>query len=117
MSLDNPAIRDVFPELAAELSALLLAEDEPELSAQVDSLRLVDRCRCGDEFCAMFYTSPRPDGAWGLGHRNVPLNPEKGDLILDVVDNRIVAVEVLYRPDLKSTLEHLMPLTPSKKLP
>jgi len=117
MGNERPAILEVFPELAAELRALLIAEKEPELSAQVDSLRLVERCRCRDDFCAMFYTSAPPDGAWGKGHRNVALNPKKGDLILDVVDNHIVAVEVLFHPEVRRKLDDLLPLTPAKELP
>ena len=39
---------------------LLLAEGYPQLTAQVLELRLYDRCRCGDDFCESFDTSPRP---------------------------------------------------------
>jgi len=55
----------------------------------------------GDDFCQSFYTAPPPDGAYGPGHRCVPLIPKKGDLILDVVRNRIMYVEVLYYPSLR----------------
>ncbi|GII94448.1 hypothetical protein Ssi02_46790 [Sinosporangium siamense] len=45
--------------------------------------------------------NPPPGGAYGPEHRCVPLIPEKGDLILDVVRNRITYVEVLYYPSLR----------------
>lgn len=38
-----------------ELRGLLMQQGERELAAQVLSLRIVDRCRRGDDFCAMFY--------------------------------------------------------------
>ncbi len=89
-------LRDVFPDVATELHALLLAEGETLLADQVESLQIVDRCRCTDDFCAMFYAVPRPAQVpWGPGHRNVALVPQRGDLILDVVGDRIVAVEIL----------------------
>jgi|GEM_PF-6030911 hypothetical protein len=38
------------------------------------------------------------------GHRNVPLEPAKGMLILDVVDGVIAQVEILYRNDIRQNL-------------
>jgi hypothetical protein len=72
-------------------------------------LRIVDRCRCGDDFCASFYTQPKPKGAYGPGYRNIALTPAKGMLILDVVDGVIANVEVLYRNDIREKLLALLP--------
>lgn len=88
---------DLFPELSAELEQLLFEQGESELARQVSTLSVVDRCRCGDDFCGMFYVQPKPNGVYGPHHRNVPLSPAQGILILDVVAERIAAVEVLYR--------------------
>jgi hypothetical protein len=64
----------------------------------VDRLRIVALCPCEDDFCQSFYTAPKPAGAYGLGHRNICLEPSwPGHLILDVVHDDIVHVEVLYR--------------------
>ena len=52
------------------------------------------------EFCQSFYTAPRPDAGYGPGHRNVCLDPRRGMLVLDVVDGRIMFVEVLDYPPL-----------------
>jgi hypothetical protein len=71
---------------------------EDELAAAVDELRIVAPCTCGDDFCGSFYTEPRPQGAWGPGHRNVEIDIQSDDasmVILDVVDDRITQVEVL----------------------
>jgi hypothetical protein len=97
----NIPIEEVFPFLSQELQSLLIAQGEPELAAQVPKLRIFDRCRCFDDYCATFYTEPKPRGGFGLGHRSVPLAPAKGELILDVVDDVIAAVEVFHRDDIR----------------
>ena len=108
---DNPRmlLKVSLPDLHKELKSLLVAAREPGLVAQVDDLEIVDRCRCADDFCSSFYTAPKPAGAYGPKHRNVSLEPERGMLILDVVDERIVNVEVLYRDDIRSELMLLLP--------
>jgi hypothetical protein len=95
---------DLFPELSAELEHLLFEKGEPELARQVSTLSVVDRCRCGDDFCGMFYVLPKPNGAYGPRHRNVSLTPEQGMLILDVVADEIAAVEVLCRDAVRCRL-------------
>ena len=95
------SVLDQWPTLAAQLRTALLIGQETTLAASVDSLSVVGLCSCGDDFCQSFYTGPKPDGAYGPGHRNVLLDPPwAGYLILDVVDDEIVFVEVLYRTPL-----------------
>ncbi len=55
--------------------------------------------------CQSFYTEPPPEGAYPYAEgraRGVWLEDPRWDgyLILDVVDERIMYVEVLYRPPL-----------------
>jgi len=95
---------DMFPALSTELQQLLARQGESRLAAQVSELAVIDRCRCGDDFCGTFYVLPKPKGAYGSGHRNVALEPKEGMLILDVVDDRIAAVEVLYRDEIRERL-------------
>ena len=52
----------------------------------------------------MFYVLPKPRGAYGPSHRNVSLEPDRGVLILDIVDEKIAAVEVLYRDEIRQGL-------------
>ncbi|MFI6960787.1 hypothetical protein [Streptomyces sp. NPDC050149] len=99
MEQDHPLIRDVFPDLIAELTALLEDEGERELAICAWDLRLVDECGCGDDFCQSIRTADHPPGQpYGPGHRCVPLLPSKGMLILDVVYGRIMYIEILERP-------------------
>ncbi|MEU8122490.1 hypothetical protein AB0C21_27600 [Spirillospora sp. NPDC049024] len=99
MEQDHPLVRDVFPDLIAELTALLAEEGEHELADCARDLRLVDECGCGDDFCQSIRTADHPRGRpYGQGHRCVPLSPSKGMLILDVVDARIMYIEILDRP-------------------
>ena len=98
-------LRDAMPKFASELFSVLSSGDHSSLSSQVQSLQIVDRCDCGDDSCATFFTSPKPSGSWGGGHRNIVLPVEDYDLILDVVEQDIVCVEILDRPDLKLLLD------------
>ncbi|SDL12930.1 hypothetical protein [Nonomuraea jiangxiensis] len=96
----RPLARELFPNLITELVACLREEGEENLAVSAWDIRFYEECGCGDDFCQSFYTAERPDGAYGPGHRCVPLIPSKGDLILDVVEGRIMFVEVLYYPKL-----------------
>jgi hypothetical protein len=102
-------IADLLPELASELQGLLLKEGERELVAQVPDLQIVERCRCGDDFCATFYSQPKPKGGWEPTCRTIPLSPREGMLILDVVNGTIACVEVLYRDDVRQKLFAALP--------
>jgi hypothetical protein len=102
-------LTDTLPEFATDLRQLLIEQGEPALAAQVAGLMIRDRCRCGDDFCATFYTEPKPNGADGPSHRNVALIPEEGKLILDVVDGEIACVEVLDRNDVREKLYVVLP--------
>jgi hypothetical protein len=102
MTLEEPPLVSIrWPRLAAELTTALREADESNLIYQVDNLRVLGECGCGDDFCQSFYTQPPPAGAYGPGHRNVGLSPsESGMLVLDVVDDVIMFVEVIDRPPL-----------------
>ena len=104
-----PLLQEALPELTNEVTILLLKEEEPELAEQVCSLRLVDRCRCGDDFCATIYTVAKPKGAWGPGHENIVLAPTQGYLILDVLDRKITCIEVLDQDDIRDKLLQVLP--------
>lgn len=102
-------LQQALPALAAELSSLLERAGQSDLAEQVAQLRLVDRCRCEDEFCATIYTAPRPRGAWGAGHQNVALEPAEGYVVLDLLDRKIVCIEVLYRKPIRDEVLRVLP--------
>jgi hypothetical protein len=102
-------LTDTLPAFATELRQLLVEQGEPELATQVSGLMIFDRCRCGDDFCSTFYTQPKPEGAYGPGHRNVALTPSQGMCILDVVAEEIACVEALDRNDLREKLHAVLP--------
>jgi hypothetical protein len=97
-------LTETLPFLAVELEELPKKEGHAELAAQVSGLKIVDRCRCGHDFCASCYTERKPHGAYGAGHRDVELEPQAGMLLLDVVADKIVHVEVLYRHNIRENL-------------
>lgn len=42
-------LREVLPRLASELEVLLRSDDESKLADRIDSLEVVDRCRCDSD--------------------------------------------------------------------
>ncbi|WP_030868108.1 hypothetical protein [Streptomyces sp. NRRL S-37] len=102
MEQEHPLVRDVFPDLIAELTTLLEDEGERESAICVWDVRLVALCGCGDDFCQSMYTAVHQKGKpYGEGYRCVPLSPSEGMLILDVVYGRIKYIEVLNRPPMR----------------
>ena len=104
-----PLLVDALPALANELAQLLNKARRPDLAAQVPELRIVDRCNCEDDFCATFYTQPKPIGSYGPGLSCLELEPDQGMVILDVVSGRIATVEVLYRDEVRRALREAVP--------
>ena len=107
--MDAPALSDVFPDLSIELSTLLTKAGQSALAGQVRQLRILDRCRCKDDFCSTMYTQPKPRLSYGSTHRSVNLHAEKGMIILDVEFDVIACIEVLYRPEIRARLLGLFP--------
>jgi hypothetical protein len=103
------SLASALPAFASELQAALSSQERFDLAAQVAHLSLLERCRCGDDFCATFYTAPRPDGAYGTGHENLEVESAAGMIILDLVDDEIRCVEVLWRPDVQKGLCAALP--------
>lgn len=104
-----PYLHVILPAVAAEVEQLLRRAGYADLAEQVATLRVVDRCRCGEDFCATIYTQPEPEGAYPEPHFTLDLHPAEGILALDVVANRIACIEILGRDELRHELERLFP--------
>jgi hypothetical protein len=102
-------LTEILPSLAVELEQLLKNHGEGDLAVQVSRLAVVDRCRCGDEFCSSFYTQPKPEGPYGADHRCVDLDAAEGMLLVDVVEGKIAHVEILNRGDVRRNLLAVLP--------
>lgn len=103
----QPLLKEALPELASELYDLLIKKNEIELAQQIDSLRIIELCSCDEEFCSTFYTLPKPDDRWDGDLLSIELERKNGIIVLDVVDNKIAQVEILFRDDIKRKLEEL----------
>jgi hypothetical protein len=79
------------------------------LSLRAYSEKIVDRCRCGDDFCATFYTGPKPQGRYGTNHQSVEAVSEEGMIVLDVVGGQIMKVEVLFRDEIRDQFHSILP--------
>ena len=105
MTALHPTLGDAMPDFAANLASILRDQERDDLANQVPTLQIIDRCDCGEPDCATFYTAPRSLGAWGGSHQNLVLPVQGWDLILDLLEGRIVCIEILDRPDLKLLLD------------
>jgi len=102
-------LREVLPGLASELEALLRSDDESELADQIDSLQVVDRCRCDSPSCATIYNVQKPEAAWGPTHRNIVLDVPEGLTVVDVLEEKIVSIEILDRDEITVQVLNLFP--------
>jgi hypothetical protein len=121
-------LREIWPEVVDVLPNLLADAGEAALAATVAELVVFDRCRCGAYYCATAYTRPRPTAGFGPSHRNVAFYPpsmlsldtgqsaEQDGLAtspylisLDVVDEEIACIEVLYDDDCRQRLIAALP--------
>ncbi len=90
-------VAETYPALAAELAAVLTADDKMELARQVGTLVIKAWCRCGDDFCPTFQTVRPP---WPTDAGTLSYDTPSGMLNVDVADDRILGVEVLFYPPL-----------------
>ena len=102
-------LRGVLPGLARELKVLLRSDDESELADQIDSLEVVDRCRCDSRSCATIYNVQKPERAWGPTHRSIVLDVPEGLTVVDVLDEKIVSIEILDRGEITTQVLNLFP--------
>src|SRR5580765_7326613 len=101
---DQLLLAETLSVLTQEICRLLNETGQSALASQVPELRIVDRCRCGDWFCASFYTQRKPKGAYGPAHYSLELQPAEGILILDIVDGAIAHIEILNRDEVRQKL-------------
>lgn len=105
-------VNELFPGFVTELEQLVLNSAHPELSFQIRSLPVVARCLCRSKNCAHFYTEKPAATGYGTGHWTLELNPKRGLIVLDLIEYRIVSIEVLDRSDVKHILDRFFPVTP-----
>ena len=103
-------VGEFFPRFCEELQDLISSAGRSDLVDQVRTLPVVSRCTCGESKCAHFYTAESPAGSYGAGHSRVLLEPDSGFVALDLLNETIVGVEVLDRPDVKEHLDTAFPL-------
>ncbi len=90
-SLVNPPLLiDFLPDLADELTLLLKQQGYAYVASQIPMLRMFDRCHCGDDFCATFYTEPRQAGHWTGYHKTINLEVNRGMIIVDLIGSSLV---------------------------
>jgi hypothetical protein len=93
----NPALRDIAPKLASYVAGLLVRRGETLLATQVENLTVVEVSL--HEHGSDFYAAPRPAERYGPSHKTISFNA--GHLQVDVVEDRIVLIEVIHAQHLK----------------
>lgn len=109
------SLAEALPEVAAELVRGFVNAGRPDLAAQVRELALVDRCRCGDDFCATFYTQPNESWEGRVVERFVLDMP--GIICLHTVDGVVARVELLDRAEVRDRLRELFPWPSPRRQP
>jgi hypothetical protein len=103
----RPLLATVLPEIAEQLRLLLLEKGRDELAAQVQDIRIFDRCRCGVDGCGSFQARPQPGASYADEHLCVW--PHRGMILLNIFDGRIGHVEITSRPDVHDVLAKRFP--------
>ena len=96
-------LKDILPDFSKELVLLLNHKNESILAKQIDKLEIKSICNCKEDFCSTFFTSDLKDDLKNFA-QTVDLSPENGIVNVDVIDNKIVSIEVLYREEIKNKL-------------
>ena len=90
-------VKNLSESLASDLQTLLLKEGETALSESISSLQIVARCKCEDKKCSSFWTADISIIPTGTDrHRQISLLMDGKCYCLDIVDNKIVYVEVVH---------------------
>jgi hypothetical protein len=100
---------EAFPEFTTELQGLLRDEGEVEIAEQVPDFRILERCRCGDDYCATMYAYQGRRDSYQPDYRSVSLHPKTGVIVLDVIEGNIIGIEVLFRDAIRKKLLEILP--------
>jgi hypothetical protein len=101
-------VHELFPELARQILNDLRRMRRSDLAAQVMSLHIVDRCRCGSDACGSFYTQDVGSSERRrMPHRGTDIMLECGATVTEV-DGMVVEVETLD-PFVNRILRRIIP--------
>lgn len=100
------SLRKIFPTLAHELEVDLRRAGRRDLSDQVSSLQILDRCRCGEAHCGTLICR-LPDENRLHGRHEGTILLEHGANV-DVAEGVIMSVETLS-PEINAVLVGLFP--------
>jgi hypothetical protein len=128
------SLRSIWPEVLANLEGLLVAEGEVKLAASLDTLMVVDRCRCGSDYCSIVHTQHWTNAGWNVpttslswpgqtrrtmsffrSHHSRKASKTSKPLrtafltILEIVDERIASIELLSDDESRRRLLEALP--------
>ena len=101
-------LRQALPDVYQELEQGLQKAGRVELAASLESLELVDRCRCGDGFCATFFTQPKDSWPPPAELEHIVVEAPKL-FCVTVASGKVAKAEYLWRPSLRQRLLELKP--------
>ena len=97
-------LAEALPQLADDLSQGLAALGYEKLAASVNSVDIVDRCRCDHAGCVTFFAVPKGSAPSGEKCNRV-IAPAPGVLCVQYSRQRIIWVEVIGRPEDRERLD------------
>lgn len=95
---------DALPEFAAELSRGLADLGYKKLATSVNSIVIVERCKCDETGCITFYAAPKTS-VTSQRPCNTAIPAVKGLTCVQYIGQQIVWVEVLGRPEDRKKLD------------
>ena len=107
-------LKSSLPAFVEELHVKSVQENLVAYAAQIAELVVTDRCHCGDALCA--------EMVCGVDLHEIPLEEEHQvevllseppSLLVLAFKGQIVSIEVLFRPDVRTVLDSLMPVRPT----
>ena len=103
--------KNTFPDLATEIETKLLNAGHDDFVEQLETLMVTDRCRCGDGMCAsMIFGFYSQDVSIEEEHLEEVLISEPLKLEIIAYKGKIIEIEVLSKPTVKSILDKLIPI-------
>jgi hypothetical protein len=102
-------LKDVLPDITSEIKQVFRKHNRADLCEQVDKLKIVSLCDCGDKNCGSFYTMILPSGEDECNVEGFIISD--GKIAVEVYEGKVGYVEIFpsqYGHEIRKTLTELL---------